>query len=1649
MIVIRIQEYFEQAGVFQAKVSFDQGPEYSITVRDPFSKEEEERLEWYFEKHLEFPFTDQIKAQQAATGITTYGERLFVQVFTADPKLFSAYKTATQEGLNTIQIEIVGQPSFHALHWEALKDPELPDPLVLQTAIVRKNLIQQALHPTISPAPTINLLIVVARPRGRRDVGYRTISEPLVEALGRTDMPMQIEILRPGTYKALKNHLCEITDKRGVGFYHVIHFDVHGSLLTYDSIPPWTLRQRSGRQDLRPYEGLRAFLSLEGEQEDQAELIEAEALAALLLQHQIPIAILNACQSAKQVGEDETSLGSHLLQAGVPMVIAMGYSITVSAAELLMPTLYQQLFAKKDLVEAIRQGRTALYNHKARRAYFDQRIDLEDWILPVVYQNHPQHLALRDFTSEEREDFLKRQGQRYLPSQPDHGFVGRDLDILQIEKHLLTKHNILLVRGMGGVGKTTLLQHLGTWWQTTGFVDQVFYFSYYDGVLSHQQLLVGIAERVLGEREFSAFQPLSLHAQQVMLTQHLRAQRHLLVLDSLESITWALDEQAALRRFLARLTGGRTLVLLGSRGSEAWLAEETFGENIYDLEGLDAEAVSVLTEHILEQQGARNNRQDADLTRLLRMLNGFPLALEAVLANLSHQTPREVLTSLQSGDAALDEKNNQGKTKSILSCIDHSYSNLSPEVQDLLFCLTPYTLVISRPLFGDYANLLRQQTVLSSMPLDRWEEMVQQAKNWGLLRADPEIPDFLHLHPLLPYFLRSRFTTQEDLERRKAFSTAFLQLYEGFGNALSDWLHSKEPAKREKSQMLVDLEFENFMSALDFALAARSSVLNLFVTVNGYLALVEENRRGLELAQYVLDRLRSFPKQALSESWATETWAAIDTIAKWQLDLRRYAEAEASYQTALDLFVQLENIGEKTHSSIKAGTYYNLASVAMAQREWVKAEEYCKRALQIFISTDEHVNQASVYHTSGSLAKEQNQLTKAEQYYQQALQILIKFNDRQLLADNYLSLGQVTLMQDRLIEAQQHYLHALPIYIEFNERINEASVYHDLGILAEKQGQWTRAKYYYQQALQIQIDLGDHYHQAEAYAQLGIVAKEEGQLAEAVQYYQKSLPIFKKFNDLPKQNIAYSALGILAREQQQWAQAEEYFQYALQIRAEIDDRPAQAEAYTSLGTLVQDQQQWARAEEYYRLALSLYREVEDLMGQADLLLNLSDLASEQNQWEQAVAYCRQALPIIIQLDDSRAQTRTYLILAQIAKGQSQWMQAEEYYQRALQLVIELNDHAAQATIFHQLGFVAGAQHRWAKAEEYYQHALSFYRRSKDHPRAWAEVCAALAIIAKEQRQWPKAEEYYRELLQANIELNDRPAQAEAYYQCAALTQEQHQWARAEEYYLQALHLAIELNDQYKQALVYHRLGRVTQEQHHLDQAQKYYQLALPLFNDSNNRTAIAAIYNELGLIAYEQERWSQAEEGLQLALQIYTDLDDHFAQAYAYDNLGNLAQAQEQWTKAEKHYQSALRTYTALDDRLACAGTFHNLGVLAQEQGQWTQAEQYYQQALRIFIDFEDLYNQAGSYYQLGIVALEQSHWPQAHTSFLSALKIYKAYEDTYHLEWVLGAFARLRQSSGDAHLPTAIASILDITPQGADILLDQMLDDEADKPAN
>jgi len=486
--------------------------EYEIpAITEPFSAEQEKELEWYFEQWLVYPILEQSRAETIATTIQAYGENLFKQIF-QDNKIYSAYEKL-RGNLSELRIEIEStDPDFHSLHWEALRDPELPYPLAVHCVMVRSHKQSSAVPAVqLAPAPVINLLLVTARPHEEDDVAYRLISRPLQELIANSNLRVKLDLLRPGTYEALVKHL----EAKGTGYYQVIHFDVHGALLTYQQFQQelktnsYTYQRGYGLNHLKPYAGVKAFLFLEGETKGKAVPVEAQELANLLTGKKIPVCLLNACQSAKQISLNqeqqkeqqpevvrETSLGSQLMAAGMEMVVAMAYSVTVSAAEVMMRELYQHLFDHGDVAKAIKQSRYELFNRKGRRAYFNTTIHLEDWLLPVVYSRQPVQFQLQDFTTAaEEEEYYQNLASQYRFPEPTYGFVGRDLEILKIEKLLSggssgfsgssafsglrvvethSTHNILLLRGMGGTGKTTLLNYLRQWWQVTNFATAIF-----------------------------------------------------------------------------------------------------------------------------------------------------------------------------------------------------------------------------------------------------------------------------------------------------------------------------------------------------------------------------------------------------------------------------------------------------------------------------------------------------------------------------------------------------------------------------------------------------------------------------------------------------------------------------------------------------------------------------------------------------------------------------------------------------------------------------------------------------------------------------------------------------------------------------------------------------------------------------------------------------------------------------------------------------------------------------------------------------------------------------------------------------------------------------------------------------------------------
>ena len=148
-----------------------------------------------------------------------------------------------------------------------------------------------------------------------------------------------------------------------------------------------------------------------------------------------------------------------------------------------------------------------------------------------------------------------------------------------------------------------------------------------------------------------------------------------------------------------------------------------------------------------------------------------------------------------------------------------------------------------------------------------------------------------------------------------------------------------------------------------------------------------------------------------------------------------------------------------------------LGVVAKTQRRFAEAEASYRQALDIYLEFGDRHAAASTYHQLGTVAQEQRRFAEAEASYRQALDIFLEFGDRHSAARTYNNLGRVAQEQRRFAEAEASYRQALDIYLEFGDRHSAASVFKNLGAVAQQQHEFAQAEDAYRQALNIERDL--------------------------------------------------------------------------------------------------------------------------------------------------------------------------------------------------------------------------------------------------------------------------------------------------------------------------------------------------------------------------------------------------------------------------------------------------------------------------------------------------------------------------------------------------------------------------------------------------
>ncbi len=1129
----------------------------AVSFEHPFDTQALAKLRWYLEGYLRYPYgiypDDAAKIEQQ---FRVWGQQLFDLVFSRTEQAREFFQEATREGLDWCEIAIASDnPAVLNLPWELLYSSEHQFLAPLLAGIYRRvgNAHQARVQTEIGEMPQdkLNILLVIARPYGEQDVAFKTIARPMLEALKPIWQQVNLKVLRPPSFQEFEREL-----NANKGFYHIVHFDGHGTV------------NAKGQGEL-------VFESLFGTEQK----ITAEKIAQKLADCRVPVFVLNACKSAQEGEENFSSVAAQLILSGAKGVVAMAYSVYAETAKQFMGGLYRELARGASLAEAVAAARQMVLNQPLRPSP-KGNLPLQDWLVPVLYQQETytpftlkpsESVILSDSEGTQRffaplrsaqNDICDRTVTLDLPEEGAYGFIGRDYDILRLERAFRNNH-VGLLKGMGGVGKTELVCGFARWLdETQGRTGGIFFTSFEHGAgLSHVVNQIGWA---LWDDSFSQLMP---EQQQAVVLEYLRTHPCLLIWDNFEPVAGfptgnepllSDAERDNLKQFLKDLRGGQSWVLITSRREESWLEDCNYKR--LALSGLSEQDVEEFAAKILQKVGVDRAKLPPDYLELLKLLGGHPFCLRVVLAHLKTQSPTELIEALRQGLDTFQGAEEEGREKSFTVSLDYSFAKLSDRTSQHL----PFLAFFSNQVNIDNLHLFSSGSLIDvfgqayqsifgeNLQKPEWLQIFKEAAEAGILEHLGE--SIYKIHPALPWYLRQclskRYSeaTINELEKKLLLfylfgastfepervnndrrATIFLLIEEPnllqnlrLAEKWQNW-NAAEIILRSLGQMYEQLdrrpEFRLLRKQalhqvginLAEAKAKGQSAFEFWMYLQGIDAneAVEQGNpeKARVIHQEILDELTALKLTGLNDP------SLNNDIAVANANLGMAAQVQRNFESAVDYYRKALQIFEEAGNSSKAATvYYELGIVARSQQDYEGAINYTLNALQYFENEGDYYRAAGGYYQLGTIAQESFKFEIAIDYYQKAIEIFEGIHDFYKAANAYHQMGEVARLQHDFQKAIKYYKTALQIYEDAQDLYNASDEYQGLGQVEKEQGNFESAEAYFKKAFNIRLEKQDWHNVAATLVEWGETLEAKQDWINTLKIYIQTLAIDVEHN---------------------------------------------------------------------------------------------------------------------------------------------------------------------------------------------------------------------------------------------------------------------------------------------------------------------------------------------------------------------------------------------------------------------------------------------------------------------------------------------------------------------------------------------------------
>ncbi len=1126
------------------------------------SEQDERDLRWYLEDYLQNPhdpapsIAGRIEARMKAIG-----EALFRDIFEAN-SLTTRLWAKISDSLDDLRVEVVATvQDATAIPWELLRDPTSNTILALTAkAFVRTQDNERTIDlPQTTAGEAIRILLVIARPNAGDDVPFRSVAARILKSLSEADRKIyHLDVLRPATFEALGERL---RDAKTAGKpYHVVHFDGHGGYGGAGSATPSNalMYSQPGKQGYLVFEGV----------DEKERWVDGERIGKLLVETDVPLLLLNACQSAyAEAPEQPTtggagelhaevrafgSLAQQVMDAGVAGVVAMRYSVYVVTAAQFVADLYRVLLSGVSLGEAVTRGRKALSDQPQRKIGL-RSIALQDWCVPLIYEAAPIELFPKQAQRPAIRIDLTAAGERRdnLPKAPAVGFFGRDETLLALDRGF-DQQRVALLWALAGSGKTTTAAEFARWYAETGGLGEQYalLFTTFERHKPLARVLDDFADafKPLLDANDIPWSALEVAVRRDIALQVLAQIPVLWLWDNVEPVAgfpagaasqWSADEQRELRDFLHDASRTRARFLLTSRRDEsAWLGLLPLRIKMPPMplyERLE------LATALAARRGARDFDAEAWLP-LLRYTQGNPLTVTVLVDQALTQKLRTraqvegFVAQLRAGEAEIaDVDEAEGRGASLAASLRYGFeSGFSADEKAALALLHLFQGLVDVDALAYMGKPEREWTLdlLKGKTRDDLLPLLERAAGAGLLTNLGG--GYYGVHPALPWYFRRLFAAHyPDAAARLRAERAYTAAMAGLGDYYANQLMDGNPAVMGA----LAAEEDNLLTARRLAVQHGWHNPGIIGVMQGLRGLYERSGRGGEWAALVnavvpffCDPATDLPRDGVDEGdWSI----VIDYRVRLALQARDLDAAERLQRARIEVdrrraapALAGELAAEAGRNLIRtlAMSLGTLGQIQMENGDAACVQAYEKAAgllQRIGDQAAEAIAAFNLGHAYKDIAAIRD-LAQAAQWYQRSLELraAADVNGR---AKSTMQLGLVAHERFKearaagadadeqvthLNEAASRYHQALKLLPP--DAVPDLAVAHNqLGNIYDDAGQTAQARGHYDASIRYYEQMGNLYAAAQTRYNVAIMYYQRGEFETALLYAQAALRGFQ------------------------------------------------------------------------------------------------------------------------------------------------------------------------------------------------------------------------------------------------------------------------------------------------------------------------------------------------------------------------------------------------------------------------------------------------------------------------------------------------------------------------------------------------------------